>query len=58
MIYVENVCRYTVLIPNIRLEPFMYACLLHVNTENPFLYTVFFKVDSFGIPFCHIVVIL
>lgn len=34
-IYIENVCRYIVLVPNVSLEPFMYACLLlHVNIEN------------------------
>lgn len=49
-IYVENICKYILLAPNIRLEPLMYACLLlHVTTQNPLNS---FCIDSFRIPFC------
>lgn len=44
-IYVENICKYLLLAPDVRLEPLMYACLLlHVTTQDPlkqFLYRFF-----------------
>lgn len=44
-IYVENMCKYLLLAPDVRLEPLMYACLLlHVTTQDPlkqFLYRFF-----------------
>lgn len=48
-IHEENIGKYILLAPNMRLESLTYACLLlHVNTQNPLKQ---FFIDPLGRPF-------